>query len=75
MENTVVITPQTAKQQRTDVLMSLTLGGEFNAPDTDRHKWAHTITNHVHPLTDRRFSVISDKSVVPEGKIIVRRIK
>lgn len=74
METTVVITPQTAKEQRTQVLMALEVGGQFYVPGTDRNKWTHIISSYVHVVSDRRFTVITDKTEAPAGKLIVRRI-
>lgn len=76
MENIVTIErPMTVKQMMNAELDRLPLNGEFPIDATERSRWATHICVHVHPLTNRRYSVITDRKVVPSGKAIIRRIK
>lgn len=76
MENLVSIErPLTVKQLMSSELDKLGVSQEFPIDASDRSRWAYHISVHVHPTTDRRYSVITDRKVVPAGKAIVRRIR
>lgn len=71
----IVIERKTVKEQMNDVLLEMAVGEQFPIDRLDRGKWATHISNHVHPYQERRYSVITDRDVTPEGKAIIKRTK
>lgn len=70
-----VIERRTVKDQMTDRLSDMKVDEQFTVELSDRGKWATHISNHIHPVVDRRYSVITDREVCPVGKAIVKRTK
>lgn len=71
----IVIERKTVKEQMNDILLDMEAGDQFPVDRSDRGKWATHISNHVHPYQERRYSVITDREVTPQGKAIIKRIK
>lgn len=71
----IVIERKTVKEQMNEVLLEMAVGDQFPVDRSDRGKWATHISNHIHPYGSSRFTVITDRDVVPEGKAIVKRIQ
>lgn len=66
---------QTKKDFIISELQPLSVGDKITIDGSEVQKWKYNISVNVHPNTDKRYRVQTDKAIVPAGKAYVLRLK